>query len=136
MHSIRFHFGNFICHTLFLAAAFVSCNVFAQSSKEELFASVLAGAECKQTLNNGLICEYKVGRRLRFSVKDAGGNDQVIAFSHSDWDDDYLAVMYFGCIVVVPGASNKEKYGGDGVYIAPKTGRVFLTLPECQDANK
>lgn len=114
----------------------MSGSATAESPKDALFAKVVAGAECKQTVNNGLICEYKVGQKLRFSVKDAGGNDQVVAFRHSDWDDDFYAVMYFGCIVVVPGTASNEKYEGDGIYIAPKNGRVFRTRSECQAANR
>ena len=97
---------------------------------------MVAGANCKQSVNNGLLCEYKVGNTLKFGIKDAGGSDQVIAFRHSDWDEEFYAVMYFGCIVVVPGTASKEKYDGDGIYIAPKNGRVFRTRRECQDANK
>lgn len=120
--------------TMLLTA--LSSSVTAESAKDALFARVVAGAECKQSVNNGLICEYKVGQKLRFSIKDAGGNDPVIAFRHSDWDDDFYAVMYFGCIVVVPGTASKEKYESDGIYIAPKNGRVFRTRSECQAANR
>ena len=116
--------------------AMMSGSARAESAKEFLFAKVVAGADCKQTVNNGLICEYKIGQKLRFSIKDAGGSDPVIAFRHSDWDEDFYAVMYFGCIVVVPGRASKEKYENDGIYIAPKNGRVFRTRNECQTANK
>lgn len=121
---------------LMMLLAVVSSGAVAQSPKDDLFVKVVAGADCKQTVNNGLICEYKVGQKLRFSIKDAGGGDPVIAFRHSDWDDDFYAVMYFGCIVVVPGTTSKEKYDGDGIYIAPKNGRVFRTRSECQSASK
>lgn len=97
----------------------------------------VVGADCKQTLNNGLICEYKAGQKLRFSIKDAGGSDEVIGFHHSDINDDYYAVMYFGCVVIVPGLTNQKKYGkDDGAFIAPKNGRVYRTRQECQSANK
>jgi hypothetical protein len=121
---------------LAMLLAVVSISAAAQSAKDDLFAKVVAGADCKQSVNNGLICEYKVGQKLRFSIKDAGGSDPVIAFRHSDWDDDLYAVMYFGCIVVVPGTASKEKYEGDGIYIAPKNGRVYKTRNECQAANR
>jgi hypothetical protein len=121
---------------LAMLLAVVSISAAAQSAKDDLFAKVVAGADCKQTVSNGLICEYKVGKKLRFSIKDAGGSDPVIAFRHSDWDDDFYAVMYFGCIVVVPGSDSKEKYDGDGIYIAPKNGRVFRARQECQAANR
>ncbi len=121
---------------LMLLLAVLSGSAAAQSTKDDLFVKVVAGADCKQTVNNGLFCEYRVGQKLSFSIKDAGGSDPVISFRHSDWDDDFYAVMYFGCIVVVPGSASKEKYDGDGIYIAPKNGRVFRTRSECQTTNK
>jgi len=128
--------GSAMLKVILMLLAAVSGSVLAQSPKDDLFAKVVAGAECKQTVNNGLICEYKVGQKLKFSIKDAGGSDPVIAFRHSDWDDDFYAVMYFGCIVVVPGTASKEKYDSDGIYIAPKNGRVYMTRNECQAANR
>lgn len=121
---------------LMMLLAVLSSSVTAESAKDALFARVVAGAECKQDVSNGLLCSYKVGKRLHIGIKDAGGSDPVISFRHSDWDDDFYAVMYFGCIVVVPGTASKEKYEGDGIYIAPKNGRVFRTRSECQAANK
>ena len=136
MGCIRFVYV--VRYTLVLVTVFAAGNASAQSPQEELVASVIAGADCKQTLNNGLVCEYKVvGKKLHFSIKDAGGSDEVIGFRHSDINDDYYAVMYFGCIVVVPGLANKKKYGkDDGAFVAPKNGRVYRTRHECQAANK
>lgn len=121
---------------LMMLLAVLSGSATAESAKDALFVKVVAGADCKQTASNGLICEYRVGQKLRFSIKDAGGSDPVISFRHSDWGDDFYAVMYFGCIVVVPGTASKEKYEGDGIYVAPKNGRVFRTRSECQAANR
>lgn len=121
---------------LMMLLAVLSGSATAESAKDALFAKVVAGAECKQDVSNGLLCSYKVGKRLHIGIKDAGGGDPVIAFRHSDSDDDFYAVMYFGCIVVVPGTASKEKYEGDGIYIAPKNGRVFRTRSECQAANR
>lgn len=115
----------------------VTGNAPNQSPQEELFRSVVAESDCRQTQNNGLLCVYKVGQKLKFSIKDPGGSNEVIAFRHSDWDDDYYAVMDLGCIVVVHGAANQKKYGSQGgVFVAPKNGRVHRTLRECQIANK
>lgn len=100
-----------------------------------MFELVVAGAECKQDLNNWLNCNYKVGHNLKFSIKDAGGSDQVIAFNHSDINDDYAAVMYFGCIVVIPGKATKNHGIDDNIYVSPKNGRVYRTRQECQAAK-
>ena len=127
-------FGSAVCASaLLLVLGQVS---MAGAPRDALFAKVVAGAKCGQTVNNGLICEYAIGQKLRFSIKDAGGRDPVIAFRHSDWDDDFYAVMYFSCIVVVPGSASKEKYENDGIYIAPKNGLVFRFRSECQAANE
>jgi hypothetical protein len=108
----------------------------AQTVNERLFEEALAGSDCKQTANNGLLCEYRLGKRLHIAIKDAGGGDQVIGFRHSDINDDYYGVMYFGCIVIVPGLTNLKKYGkDDGAFIAPRNGRIYKTLKECRAAN-
>lgn len=116
---------------------FVQGNAPAQSPQEELIKEIVAGSHCEQTRNNGLFCEYKVGQKLWISIKDVGGRDEIISFRHSDWDDDYFAAMYFGCIVIVPGAANQKRYGNqDAAFIAPKNGRVYRSRNECQGANK
>jgi hypothetical protein len=120
---------------LFLVALSSPNLAGAQSLLDKMFELVVAGAECKQDVNNGLICNYKVGQNLKFSIKDAGGSDQVITFRHSDINDDYAAVMYFGCIVVIPGFATKNYGKDDNVYISPKNGRVYRKREECQFAK-
>ena len=108
----------------------------AQSLQDQLFARVVAGSDCKQTVNNGLICEYKVGNKLSFSIKDADGTDTVVGFHYSNINDEFYAVYYFDCIVVVPGHAHSRNYDRDyGVYVSPKNGRVYRTRKECQSAK-
>ena len=108
----------------------------AQSLQDKLFARVVAGADCKQTVNNGLICEYRIGNKLSFSIKDAGGTDTVVGFHYSNINDELYAVYYFGCIVVVPGYAHPKNYDRDyGIYVSPKNGRVYRTRQECQSAK-
>ena len=109
MKTLRFMF--------FLIALSSSNLAGAQSLLNKMFELVVAGAECKQDLNNWLNCNYKVGQNLKFSIKDAGGSDQVISFNHSDINDDYAAVMYFGCIVVIPGHATKNHGKDDNIYV-------------------
>lgn len=108
----------------------------AQSLQDQLFARVVSGADCKQTVNNGLICDYKVGNKLSFSIKDAGGTDTVVGFHYSNINDEFYAVYYFDCIVVVPGHAHPRNYDRDyGVYVSPKNGLVYRTRQECQSAK-
>jgi hypothetical protein len=104
--------------------------------QDQLFANVLAGAECKQTTNNGLICDYKLKEGLHFSIKDAGGTDTVVGFHHSDINEKFYAVLYFNCIVVVPGNAHPRNYGKEyGAYVSPRTGRAYKSQQECQAAK-
>jgi hypothetical protein len=123
---------------LLLAALLaVASSAGAQSLQDKLFERVVTGADCKQTINNGLICEYNIGKILSFSIKDAGGSDTVIGFNTSNINAELYAVYYMGCVVVVPGAAHPRNYDRDyGVYISPMNGRVYRTKQECQSARK
>lgn len=127
----------FVTKTAMLAALFLCTQTaFSQSRQEQLFAKVIAGADCKQSINNGLLCDYKVGDQLSFSIKDAGGTDTIVGFQHSNINAEFYAVFYFGCVVVVPGHAHLKNYDRDyGVYVSPRNGRVYRTKQECQSAK-
>ena len=124
-----------ILFVLFLIALSTSNLADARSLLDKMFGLVISGTECKQDVNEELICNYRVGQNLKFSIKDAGGSDTVITFRHSDINDDYAAVMYFGCIVVIPGFATKNHEKDDNVYISPKNGRAYRNREECQFAK-
>lgn len=126
-----------VLNVILWVVVFAYSNVtVAQSLQEQLFARVVTGADCKQSVNNGLICDYKVGHKLSFSIKDVGGTDTVVGFHYSNINDEFYAVYYFDCIVVVPGHAYPRNYDRDyGVYISPKNGRVYHTRKECQSAK-
>lgn len=106
------------------------------TEKDRQCGTVVAGAECKQTVNNGLICDYKIEDQLSFSIKDAGGTDTVIGFRQSNINNEFYAVFYFGCVVVVPGHAHLQNYDLDyGVYVSPMNGRVYRTKAECESAR-
>ena len=108
----------------------------AQSLQDQLFARVVAGAKCTQTANSSLICEYSIGDKLSFGIKDAGGTDTVVGFHHSNINEEFYAVYYFGCIVVVPGHAHARNYDKEyGAYVSPQNGRVYRTRAECQSAK-
>lgn len=111
--------------------------VQAPTPQDELFKEVVERGSCKQTRDSGTFCEYKVGKKFWLSIRDVGGREEAIVFQHSDWDEDYYAVLHGGCIAVVPGALNQRKFANyDGVYISPKNGRLFRALAECQSARR
>ena len=66
-------------------------------------------------------------------IKDVGGSDTVIGFHNSNIKNELYAVLYFGCVVVVPGKAHPDNYTKDyGVSISPKTGLVYKTTSKCR----
>jgi hypothetical protein len=128
---------SFVRKTAMLAAFLPSAQAaLSQTLQEQLLAKVIAGADCKQSINNGLLCDYKVGDQLSFSIKDAGGIDTLVGFQHSNINAEFYAVFYFGCVVVVPGHAHPKNYDHNyGVYVSPKNGRVYRTKQECQSSK-
>ena len=101
----------------------------------QLLNRVLAGTKCEESMHNGRICDYSVGK-LFISIKDVGGSDTVVGIRHSDIEDELYAVIYFGCIAIVPGKSHPRGYNkAYGVHVSPVTGNVYATSEACQAAN-
>jgi hypothetical protein len=122
---------------VFAVAIGLSLNARADNLQDALFEKVVSAAKCQQTVNNGLICDYNVSEDLKLSIKDAGGSDTVIGFRKSNIDARLYAVMYFGCVAVVPGMAHPTGYSKDyGVFISPLNGRVYRTSAECRKAGK
>jgi hypothetical protein len=116
-------------------AASAHADPAADAQQLQLLNRVLAGMKCRETSNNGRICDYTVGK-LSLSIKDVGGIDTVVGLRHSDIEDELYAVLYFGCIAVVPGKAQPRNHNPDyGVHISPVTGNVYSTNGACRAAN-
>lgn len=106
---------------------------YGQSKQEVLFQRALKGTSCEQDPNNGRYCNYEFGNVLTIGIKDIGGTDTVVGFHNSNIKNELYAVLYFGCIVVVPGQAHPRNYDREyGVHISPKTGLVYKTSAECR----
>jgi len=107
--------------------------VEADALQEALFSRTLAATKCEQVPNNGRYCTYRFEDILEIGIKDVGGTDTVVGFHHSDMRNELYAVLYFGCVAVVPGRAHPTNYNLDyGVFISPKTGLVYHTSSECR----
>jgi hypothetical protein len=97
---------------------------------------MLQGTHCEDVPNNGLRCKYRLGT-LEVSIGDVGGATPIVAFNHSDSEDEFYAVMYSGCIAIIPTRTEIAKHERNyGVFISPVTGKVYLTPGECIEAGK
>ena len=107
----------------------------AQSPQDSLFQRALKATTCSQTLSNGRICKYEFGNTLSITIKDVGGTDTVVGFQNSNINNELYAVLYFACVVIVPGAAHPRSYDRDyGVHISPKTGLVYKSSAECRSS--
>ena len=122
--------------SLFRIAAAMSLalpTAYAQSKQEVLFQRALKASSCEQVPYNGRYCKYDFGRVLTITIKDVGGTDTVVGFHNSNIKNAFYAVLYFGCIVVVPGEAHPRNYDKDyGVHISPRTGLVYKSSAECR----
>lgn len=120
----------------FLVAAALSLvlpQAVAQSKQDVLFQRALKATSCEQVPNNGRYCKYEFERVLSIGIKDVGGTDTVVGFHNSNIKNELYAVLYFGCIAVVPGEAHPKNYDREyGVHISPKTGFVYRTSAECR----
>lgn len=123
--------------SLFLLFALLPATVFAQSLQDKLFQRALEGTKCEQIPNNGWYCKYTFGSTLEVGIKDVGGTDTVVGFHNSNIKNELYAVLYFGCVVVVPGKAHPRNYDINyGVHISPKTGLVYQNSAECRKSLK
>jgi len=105
----------------------------AEGRADRLLKRAVAATSCEQVPNNGRRCNYKFGDILEFSVKDVGGTDTVISFTMSNSKNELYAVMYFGCVAVVPGSASREDHDlSHNVFISPVTGKVYKTSSQCR----
>ena len=107
---------------------------FAQKpNQDDLYQRAIKVTTCKEIPNNGRYCSFKFGSVVAIGIKDVGGTDTVVGFHNSNIKNELYAVLYFGCIAIVPGEAHPRNYDKEyGVHISPKTGMVYRTSKECK----
>ena len=115
-----------------------SVPTFAQPSlKNRLFKLAIEAIKCEETPNNGRYCTYKFDKVLEIGIQDVGGSDTVVGFHNTNINNELYAVLYFGCVAIVPGHAHPKKHDLDyGALISPKTGYIYRTSSECRASLK
>jgi hypothetical protein len=113
------------------AAAAMATSVHAADNPT--FDAVSAGRKCGDE-NQQLVCEYRVGKSLRFVVVGIGQPDTGITFYKADWDGDYYATygLMHGCVIVKPGARAATSTLPSFAFVSPKNGKVYPSWESCQ----
>ena len=130
----------FLLNGLIPTLAFLlgSAPAFAQKSLQDLLIQrAIAATKCGEIPNNGRYCTYQFGNVLQIGIKDVGGSDTAIGFHNSNIKNELYAVLYFGCVSVVPGHAHPKNYDSNyGIFISPRTGNVYRTSAECRATVK
>lgn len=106
-------------------------------SADDLLRQAASGMQCEEIPNNGRHCSYRFGDYLVISIKGVGGPDMLVGFQRSDINAKLYAVLYRGCIAVVPGMAHPHGYKSDyAIFISPESGRVSQSIEECQSIRK
>lgn len=123
-----------------LAILLAATPAFAQKSlQDRLFQRALEARKCNDFPRPAgrYYCTYKFGEILEIGIKDVGGPDTVIGLHYSNIKNELYAVIYFGCVAVVPGQAHPKNYDLDyGVFISPRTGDIYRKSSECQASLK
>ncbi len=118
-------------------SGFIWLPMIAAAAEPSLYERVKSAVSCEQSEANGRYCEYKLDGVLEIGIKNVGGANTVVGFRHSNVDAELYAVLYGGCIAIVPGKSNKTAHHRDyGVFISPKDGVVYRTSVQCEHSLK
>jgi hypothetical protein len=115
---------------LVLNISLPSTQLWAQSTYD----ATSKGTTCKSNPQGLRYCTYRVGT-LEFGIVGVGTKDTKIHFLHSDIAADYYAQFYVqdGCVVVLPGAANKQK--DEKAFVSLSTGKVFKAVEECKGSK-
>ncbi len=105
---------------------------------------VRRGVTCRRDQLGTMHCTYKVGSDLEFSIDGVGESDAGITVMRTVGlaGDFYMTLgVAHGCVIVKPGkqgaSTNPEGSGLPNLaFVAPRTGRVYESWPECQSANR
>lgn len=104
------------------------------NAETSVYELTLEGKQCKETSNQSLGCEYRIGKTLHIGIDGIGQRETVITFMKSDIEGDFYASLglLHGCIVV------KRKFSDhvgpllfNLAFISPRTGKVYRTWQEC-----
>lgn len=111
--------------------------MLAGAAEPGLYDRVKRGSSCEQSKDAGRYCEFKIDGVVDIGIKDVGGDHTVVGFRHSDVDAELYAVLYGGCIAIVPGKGNTSARHRDyGVFISPRTGEVYRASVACEQSLK
>lgn len=111
--------------------------LLAGAAEPSLYERAKSGRSCEQSKDAGRYCEFKIDGVVEIGIKDVGGDNTVVGFHHSNIDAELYAVLYGGCIAIVPGRGNKSTRHRDyGVFISPKTGDVYRASVQCEQTLK
>lgn len=109
----------------------------APAAAQTTFDALLKGKVCKESSNQQIDCDYKIGRDFHLSIAGVGLADAAITFMKSDFKGAFYGTVgvAHGCAIVKPGAANPNRNPADFAFVSPRNGKVYRDWQSCQSAR-
>lgn len=106
-----------------------------RTSANPVYDATVSGKKCEEHAQQ-IICDYRVGKSLHFSIVGIGNPDVGVTFMRSDFHGDYYATygLLHGCVIVKAGKALHSEISrlGSFAFVSPLNGKVYRTWEECQ----
>lgn len=100
------------------------------------YKATLSGRHCySRNEYQDIVCEFRVGKSLFFSIERVGQPDALVILNKVDEEGDYR--LHFGgllheCFSVLTGKSGKLSFA----FVSRKNAKVFLDWVPCEESSK
>lgn len=103
-------------------------------AEEFTFDLLTKGKECKESSNQQIDCNYKIGADFWLSITGIGLTDSAITLMKSDFNGSYYASygLMHGCVIVKPGLKNKSLLRPNLAFVSPVNGKVYKDWESCK----
>jgi hypothetical protein len=102
--------------------------------EESTFDLLTKGKNCKESSNQQIECNYKIGEDFWLSIPGIGLTDSAITLMKSDFYGSYYASygLGHGCVIVKPGSKNRSLIRPNMAFVSPVNGKVYKDWESCK----
>ena len=119
---------------IFFAIVFFLFASISAAESLSTYEIVLKGKACRESVNQVLSCEYRIGKKLYFSIDAIGSPYTGITFMKSSFNGDFYATygLLHGCVIIKrgqKGITSLDSVGPgsftDYAFVSPQNGKIY-----------